>query len=159
MASERRPDVLRDETPAEVYDQFYSSVGDDAGVYGVYDRPYRDSHYFPLNKAIFEEVVRLGGQTILEVSCDNGSFAHLLFDKSELDYHNFDNSQPIYSSCEITASAFPPLGYRKGVRRCREPGDRTVAGWHGGANFRCRAADRARWRAAPIVPSARGYAG
>lgn len=93
MASERRPDVLRDETPAEVYDQFYSSVGDDNGAYGGYDRPYWESHYFPLYKAILEEVVRLGGQRILEVGCGSGSFAHLLFDKSELDYHGFDFSE------------------------------------------------------------------
>jgi hypothetical protein len=34
--------------------------------------------------------------------------------------------------------------------------DRSVAGWHAGANSRDRAADCARWQAAPIVPSARG---
>lgn len=93
MTSERRPDVLREETPAEKYDQFYASEGGDERPYGAYDRPYWDSHYFPLYKAVFDEVVRFGGQQILEVGCGSGSFAHLLFDKSKLDYHGFDFSE------------------------------------------------------------------
>jgi len=47
------------------------------------------------------------------------------------------------------------------LRRYREPGDRYrgAASWHAGANSRERAADCARWRAAPTTPGARGYAG
>ena len=93
MARERRPDVLRDETPAEEYDQLYTSAADGSRTYAGYDRPYRESHYFPLYKAVFDEVVRLGGQKILEVGCGSGSFAHLLFDNSRLDYHGFDFSE------------------------------------------------------------------
>ena len=46
------------------------------------------------------------------------------------------------------------------LRRYREPGDRYrgAASWHAGANSRERAADCARWRAAPTTPGARGCA-
>lgn len=94
MASEHSPDKLRDETPVEEYDKLYSSsVGADNQAYGAYDRPYWDSHYFPLYNAVLDEAVRVGGQRILEVGCGSGSFAHLLFDKSGLDYHGFDFSE------------------------------------------------------------------
>ena len=93
MADAHGRDVLRDETPVQQYDELYSSVGDEHRAYGAYDRPYWDSHYFPLYKTVLEEVVRLGGQKILEVGCGSGSFAHLLFDKSALEYHGFDFSE------------------------------------------------------------------
>ena len=93
MTSQRRPDVLRDETPAEKYDQLYARSGGDDLAYGAYDRPYWDSHYYPLYKTIFDEVVRLGTRNILEVGCGSGSFAHLLFEHSALEYHGFDFSE------------------------------------------------------------------
>lgn len=95
MSNQNRPDVLRKETSAKDYDLLYSGEGDGNPGYGAYDRPYWDSHYYPLYKAVFEEVVRIGGQSqkVLEVGCGSGSFAHLLFDKSKLIYHGFDFSE------------------------------------------------------------------
>ncbi len=93
MEDKRLQDVLREETPAESYDQLYSIEGDENRSYGAYDRPYWDSHYYPLYKKVFDEVVRIGGQKVLEVGCGSGSFAHLLFDRSSLDYHGFDFSE------------------------------------------------------------------
>jgi SAM-dependent methyltransferase len=93
MASEDKSDVLRDETAAEEYDRLYSSSGKVNRTYSGYDRPYWDSHYFPLYKAAFDEVIRLGGKNIIEIGCGSGSFAHLLFDNSSLEYHGFDFSE------------------------------------------------------------------
>ena len=87
---QQRTKLLRPETPAQEYDQFFS--GDDDHAYSAYDRPYWDSHYYPLYRAVLAEVLRLGGRTILEVGCGSGSFAHLLFDRSNLDYFGFDFS-------------------------------------------------------------------
>ena len=98
MANEPQPDTLREEMSAEEYDRLYLSVGDEHRAYETYGRPYWDSHYYPLYKSVFEEVVRLGGQHVLEVGCGSGSFAHLLFDSSELDYHGFDFSAAAINS-------------------------------------------------------------
>lgn len=101
MNNRHQPELLREAKSAEEYDQLYSSVGDDNRAYGAYDRPYWNSHYYPLYKAVFEEVVRLGGQKILEVGCGSGSFAHLLFDKSRLDYHGFDFSDAAVNKARV----------------------------------------------------------
>jgi SAM-dependent methyltransferase len=82
---------LRAETPAEQYDDFYGDA-DDARSYHAYDRPYWDSHYYPLYSSILAEVLRLGSRNVLEVGCGSGSFAHLLFDRAALDYFGFDFS-------------------------------------------------------------------
>lgn len=93
MGNSHPRDVLRAELPAEDYDRRYASEENDALTGGYYDRAYWDSHYFPLYRAILDEVVRLGGKEVLEVGCGSGSFAHLLFDKSELNYRGFDFSE------------------------------------------------------------------
>jgi len=93
MHDDHRSDALRAETPAEQYDRWYAGSADGSGPYDSYDKPYRDSHYFPLYKGVLDEVVRLGGRRVLEVGCGSGSFAHLLLDQSKLDYHGYDFSE------------------------------------------------------------------
>jgi SAM-dependent methyltransferase len=93
MASKQPVEMLREETPADEYDRLYASEGEVTRAYGAYDRPYWDSHYFPLYQTVFNEVQRIGGRQILEVGCGSGSFAHLLLDKSDLEYHGFDFSE------------------------------------------------------------------
>jgi SAM-dependent methyltransferase len=97
MDSDGRVDKLRNETPPEEYDRLYAGDGDNDPAYGAYDRPYQDSHYYPLYKAVFDEVVRVDGRNILEVGCGSGSFAHLLFDNSDRTYHGFDFSDAAIS--------------------------------------------------------------
>jgi 2-polyprenyl-3-methyl-5-hydroxy-6-metoxy-1,4-benzoquinol methylase len=82
---------LRAETPAEEYNHLYSATNDERS-YGAYDRPYWDSHYYPLYRAVVAEVARLRGQNILEVGCGSGSLAHMLFDRTSVDYFGFDFS-------------------------------------------------------------------
>jgi 2-polyprenyl-3-methyl-5-hydroxy-6-metoxy-1,4-benzoquinol methylase len=93
LTDETRSKLLRAEAAAEKYDELYSGEGEENRAYGAYDRPYWDSHYFSLYEAVFDEVVRAGARSVLEVGCGSGSFAHLLFDRSKLDYHGFDFSE------------------------------------------------------------------
>ncbi len=90
MEPKGRTELLREETSAADYDELYSGEGKG---YTAYDRPYWDSHYYPLYKETLEEVCRLGAKQVLEVGCGSGSFAHLLLDRSKLDYHGFDFSE------------------------------------------------------------------
>jgi len=92
MPSERPPGLLRGETSAEEYDRLYGGADDEDHDFTAYDRQYWDSHYYPLYKAVLEEVVRLGGKRVLDVGCGSGSFAHLLLDRSDIDYFGFDFS-------------------------------------------------------------------
>ena len=78
-----RLENLREEAPVDFYEGLYEEEG-------AYDRPYQSSHYYPLFRTALAEVQRLGGQRILEVGCGSGSFAHLLFDRTELAYIGFD---------------------------------------------------------------------
>ncbi len=86
MADEIDRDLLRKELPADSYDDFYR-------VGSAYDRPYWASHYYPLYCAALSEVTRLGGSSVLEVGCGSGSFAHLLLQRSSIEYHGFDFSE------------------------------------------------------------------
>jgi SAM-dependent methyltransferase len=92
MKPKERTELLRQETSAAGYNDLYSDNEDGKG-YTAYDRAYWDSHYYPLYKKTLDEVLRLGGGKILEVGCGSGSFAHLLLDRSKLDYHGFDFSE------------------------------------------------------------------
>jgi 2-polyprenyl-3-methyl-5-hydroxy-6-metoxy-1,4-benzoquinol methylase len=93
MKEHDRQETLRSETPAEQYDRWYAGSADGSGLYDAYERPYHDSHYYPLYKSVLEEVVRFGGRRVLEVGCGSGSFAQLLFDRSTLDYQGYDFSE------------------------------------------------------------------
>jgi len=67
------------------------------------------------------------------------------------------NYRVIYSNRESAASSVPHPGCFEGVfslrpfRRCREPGDRSMASSHAGANSRHQAAGFARWRAVSTI--------
>ena len=101
LDARQRETLLRAETSAEGYDRLYAEEAKTG--YSAYDRPYWDSHYYPLYKKAYEEVRRLGGAQVLEVGCGNGSFAHLLFDQSTIDYHGFDfNAAAIRKAATMT---------------------------------------------------------
>ena len=78
-----RLENLRDEASVEFYEGLYEEEG-------AYDQPYHRSHYYPLFRTTLTEVQRLGGRSVLEVGCGSGSFAHLLFDRTDLAYVGFD---------------------------------------------------------------------
>lgn len=81
----RNDETIRAEAPVAIYEEMY-------GAEGVYDLPYRKSHYFPMLRASLDEVLRMDGRRVLEVGCGSGSFAQLLFDQTNLDYIGFDFS-------------------------------------------------------------------
>ena len=93
MIDDPRSDVGREETPAQEYDRLYAAGSDSDRSYDAYSRHYLDSHYYPLYKGVFDEVARLGSRRVLEVGCGSGSFAHLLFDHSDIEYRGFDFSE------------------------------------------------------------------
>jgi 2-polyprenyl-3-methyl-5-hydroxy-6-metoxy-1,4-benzoquinol methylase len=93
---EQRPDVLRNETTAAVYDDMYAGrIGVPGGhqPYSGYDLPYWKSHYYPLWLRVCQEVMRRQSTSVLEVGCGSGSFAHMLFDRSDVKYLGFDFSR------------------------------------------------------------------
>jgi SAM-dependent methyltransferase len=93
MKNDDHQQRLRPETPAAQYNRWYVGSANSSGPYDDYDRPYLDSHYYPLYKRVLDEVLRLGGHRVLDVGCGSGSFAQLLMDRSNLDYLGFDFSE------------------------------------------------------------------
>jgi 2-polyprenyl-3-methyl-5-hydroxy-6-metoxy-1,4-benzoquinol methylase len=89
--SDDRSNNLRAEKSVEQYDRWYSGSGG-GDFYAAYDRPYWDSHYYPLYVAVLDEVLRLGARRVLEVGCGSGSFGHMLLQRTSIDYHGFDFS-------------------------------------------------------------------
>jgi SAM-dependent methyltransferase len=73
---------------ATTYDAMYRSGGHE----GVYELPYRRSRYYPLFRAVLAELRRRDARSLLEVGCGVGTFASMLFEKSEIAYAGFDFS-------------------------------------------------------------------
>lgn len=74
---------------SEQYDDIYAS----GGVGGIYDLPYRHSAYYPLFRAVHQELLRHRAKSVLEVGCGSGAFAHLLRERSpDVQYRGFDFS-------------------------------------------------------------------
>ena len=48
--------------------------------------------YYPMFAAALAEVMRLGGRNVLDVGCGTGFFAHLLFDRTDIEYSGMDFS-------------------------------------------------------------------
>jgi len=71
-----------------VYDRVFSH----GGYGGVYDLHYRHSCYYPLFRRVLRELRQRGSRRLLEVGCATGAFAHLLFERTDLDYRGFDLS-------------------------------------------------------------------
>lgn len=96
---EPKSDLLRTETAATAYDDLYAgrAATDAHQSYSGYDRAYTDSHYYPLWLRVCEEVRRRNSRSVLEVGCGSGSFAHMLFDRVQVDYLGFDFSQEAVS--------------------------------------------------------------
>lgn len=70
------------------YDAMYRS----GGYEGVYELPYRHSHYYPLFRAVLAELRRRNARSVLEVGCGSGAFASMVFEKTRIDYAGFDFS-------------------------------------------------------------------
>jgi 2-polyprenyl-3-methyl-5-hydroxy-6-metoxy-1,4-benzoquinol methylase len=63
------------------------------GFEGVFDMPYKHQCYYPMFKKIFNELKKKKINSILEVGCGTGAFAHLLLEKSKINYYGFDFSK------------------------------------------------------------------
>ena len=79
------PSDIRREAPLKVYEAMYEKES-------VYDFAYKHSLYYPLFSEALQEIHRVGGRKVLEVGCGSGSFAHMLFHRSDFEYHGFDFS-------------------------------------------------------------------
>lgn len=101
MPNAEQGEPLRAQSGAEDYDRFYQGDASGEVSYDAYNKPYWESHYFPLYRRTLDEVVRLGGKRVLEVGCGSGSFAHLLFDNSKLEYHGFDFSAAAIAKARV----------------------------------------------------------
>jgi cyclopropane fatty-acyl-phospholipid synthase-like methyltransferase len=92
----------------ETYDKMFK----DGGAGGVFDLPYRVSGYYPLFNAVAQELIAARARRVLEVGCGTGPMAHLLMDRSTIDYQGFD---------------FSPLAVEKARRRTSVVDKFTVA--------------------------------
>lgn len=90
------------------YDDMYRS----GGHQGVYELPYRRSRYYPLFRDVLAELRRAGATSVLEVGCGVGTFASMLFDRTDIAYTGFD---------------FSPVAVEKAVARTGRPDAFTVA--------------------------------
>ena len=81
--------MIKAEQSKATYDQIFS----EGGHGGIYDLPYWHSSYYPLFKRVLREVVRHRARSVLEVGCGTGGFAHLLMEKTAIDYRGFDFSE------------------------------------------------------------------
>ncbi len=99
LPNEDQTELLRAEAPLEHYDRLYSD--DHSGHVTAYDRPYWDSHYYPLYKAALSSAVQIGARKVLEIGCGSGAFAHMLLDRSDLEYHGFDFSAAAIAKAAI----------------------------------------------------------
>ena len=71
------------------YDEMFEKGGSD----GIFDLPYRHSSYYPMYKAVLKAIRRFNVDSVLEVDCGTGAFAHMLLDNSKIGYRGFDFSQ------------------------------------------------------------------
>ena len=74
---------------SRTYDEMFSEGGHD----GVFDLPYRHSCYYPMYKIVLSMIRRLGMNSILEVGCGSGAFAHMVLEQTKLQYQGFDFQQ------------------------------------------------------------------
>jgi 2-polyprenyl-3-methyl-5-hydroxy-6-metoxy-1,4-benzoquinol methylase len=82
------------EATATEYDELYR-----CGT--LYNRHYTDTWYYPLYQTVFDAVERGGGEKIMEVGCGSGSFAHLVFDRSSIEYAGFDFSTEAIRAAQL----------------------------------------------------------
>ncbi|MCK7579226.1 MAG: class I SAM-dependent methyltransferase [Chromatiales bacterium] len=88
----------------------YDEMFEQGGFGGVFDLHYRDSCYYPMYKAVTDELQRYKIQSILEVGCGSGAFAHMLLEKGNIDYRGFDFSSVAVTKA-IARTSRPDLFY------------------------------------------------
>lgn len=85
---QREPAMSKVEQSSATYDRVFSG----GGYEGIYELPYWRSSYYPLFKAVLRELLRVNAKSVLEVGCGTGGFAHLLLDRTAIEYRGFDFS-------------------------------------------------------------------
>lgn len=77
------------EFASEQYDDIYAA----GGAQGIYDLPYWHSGYYPLFRAVWRTLRARACQSVLEVGCGTGGFAHLVLrSQPAMTYRGFDFS-------------------------------------------------------------------
>lgn len=78
--------MISEEAPASTYDDLYVEYAH------LFDRHYTKIWYYPMFHAALREVKRMGSRNVLDIGCGTGFFAHLLFDRTDIDYAGMDFS-------------------------------------------------------------------
>ena len=107
----------------DIYDKIFA----EGGYQGSYNLPYWHSSYYPLFKRVLHELERHNVKSVLEVGCGTGGFAHLVRDKSAIEYHGFD---------------FSTVAVEKAIERTQRPdafhvGDATIASSYENRHYDC----------------------
>jgi predicted TPR repeat methyltransferase len=79
-------------TDVEQSPETYNEMYREGGYAGIFNLPYKASPYYPLFKYVLKELRRSNVQSVLEVGCGAGAFAHLLHEKTDIKYRGFDFS-------------------------------------------------------------------
>lgn len=74
---------------SETYDLMYSSEK----AHDPYSIHYSRSPYYPMYRAVLRALKKADVRAVLEIGCGSGAFAHLLFDRSSIQYCGFDFSR------------------------------------------------------------------
>lgn len=94
------------EQTSSTYDEMFQDGGHD----GIFDLPYRRSSYYPMYKAVLNEIRRFKLESVLEVGCGSGAFAHMLLEKSTVGYRGLDFSRIAVEKAKLRTSK-PDLFY------------------------------------------------
>ena len=105
MVEKAQKDFNISENP-DTYDKLFAS----GGYKNIYSLPYWRSPYYLLFRPILKELSSRNVKSVLEVGCGNGALAHMILEKTKIQYKGFDFS-PLAVRGAIDRTGYPEAFY------------------------------------------------